>query len=276
MGASREHRVPRVKLFPELGVAAPELGWVPSPGFALRRAAILDRLESMDPGRVLEVGCGSGALLVDLANLGYRGVGVEPSRPAREVAVRLLAAFPAIEVREVLPGAEERFDWLLSFEVLEHIEDDREALREWTKRLRPGGRCLLSVPAHRNRWNVTDVLAGHYRRYDRSDVEDLMAGSGLVVDRIETYGWPASWMIERVRHLVRATQLRVRGVDPASLAPGDPDLTAASGIERSVEVRLFPVYGSWLGRRLLAGAATLQRRFHDKDWGISYLIAAHR
>lgn len=258
----------------ELGVASVELGWVPSPTYLLRRAAILERLGAWPAGRVLEVGCGGGTLLFDLAGLGYSGVGVEVSSRGRELAAQFLADQPAMAVQEQLPSRETQFDYLLSFEVLEHVEKDAQALSDWVARLKPGGRCLISVPAHRDRWNVTDVLAGHFRRYERDEVTQLVEGAGLRVDSVETYGWPATWLIERVRCLVRELQLRARGVDPASIQRGDPERTRASGVERSTESYIFPVYSSWLGRKALRAAVAVQRRYYESDRGISYLVTA--
>ena len=263
-----------MRSIPELGLAAPELGWVPSPTFALRRAAVLARASAWAPGRVLEVGCGSGALLHDLAERGFSGVGVESSPAARALAERLLADRANVRVSDTLPGEDERFDYLLSFEVLEHIEDDVGALRDWVRRLKPGGACLLSVPASKAKWSLMDVSAGHYRRYDRADVERLVLGAGLQLGHIETYGFPATWLIERVRLWARTAQLRARGVDTAAFVRGDAALTAQSGIQRDIETRLFPIYGSALGRRCFHWAARLQEHFTETDWGISYLVTA--
>src|SRR3546814_10271932 len=68
-----------------------------------------------------------------------------------------------------------------AFDVLEHIEDDRLAIQEWIRWLAPNGKTILSVPAHRSRWGAGDVWAGHYRRYDRNDVEQLLVSCGMEV-----------------------------------------------------------------------------------------------
>lgn len=260
----------------ELGVAAPELGWVPSPTWVLRRAAVLQHVGSWNPGRVLDMGCGAGALLHDLARRGFSGLGVEVSDPARELGERLTRELGGFRIRDRIPVDSPPFDYLISLEVLEHIEDDAGALRSWVAHLGEGGRVLLSVPADPKRWDVTDVLAGHFRRYDREGVRELVAGAGLRVDRIETYGFPATWVIARVRRAVREAQMRQQGVDVAAIEAGDVERTKHSGIERSVETRLFPFYGSWPGRRVLSAAARVQRLFRDTDRGISYLAVAHK
>ncbi len=265
-----------MKYYEELGIAAPEFGWVPSPTFILRRAAILDEVRKWAAGSVLEVGCGSGAISYELARRGFSCAAVETSPRALRVAEQILAESPRTSVLSSLPEDSASYDYLISFEVLEHIEDDASALESWVGRLRPGGQCLLSVPAHAKRWNVTDVAAGHFRRYDRTDVLSLVEGSGLHSIEISTYGWPASWIIERVRNLVRTVQLETEGVVPEEIEVGDAGRTSESGVERSVEARLFPIYGSLIGRKVMQLLTILQRPFKEKDWGISYLVSAKK
>ncbi len=262
-------------LYPEIGMAAPEHQWVPTPTYLLRRSAIFDALEGRPAGHVLEVGCGAGALLYDLGERGYTGVGVELSAKARSIAEQILAGDERFHIESEVPrGPAQSFDLLIAFEVLEHIEDDAEALTSWLDLLKPGGQVLISVPAHQRRWNITDVLVGHYRRYDRNDVEDLLRRVGLEVEKVSTIGWPASWFIERARILAKTAQMRAAGVDVDAIAAGDTARTQDSGIERSLETRFFPLYSSPMGRLLLRGAAKVQRRFYDTERGISYLAAA--
>jgi SAM-dependent methyltransferase len=257
------------------GVVAPEKGWVPTPTYLLRRSAIFDVLEGRPPGHVLEVGCSAGALLYDLAERGYTGVGVELSGKARSIAQQVLADDERFRIESEVPeGPANSFDLVIAFEVLEHIEDDAGALASWLELLKPGGQVLISVPAHRRRWNITDVLVGHYRRYDRTDVEALLRGVGLRIEKVSTIGWPASWFIERARILAKTVQVRAAGVDVEAIARGDSARTQDSGIDRSFETRFFPLYSNPVGRLLLGGAAMIQRRFYDTEWGISYLVAA--
>jgi len=264
-----------VSVDPDYGVVAREQGWVPTPTYLLRRSAIFDALEGRPPGRVLEVGCGTGALLYDLAERGYDGVGVELSAKARSIAHQVLADDGRFRIESEVPRhAAQSFDLLIAFEVLEHIEDDVAALASWLELLKPGGRVLISVPAHRHRWNVTDALVGHYRRYDRADVEALLGGLGLDIESVSTIGWPASWFVERARILAKTAQVRAAGVDVEAIATGDSSRTQDSGIERSLETRLFPLYSNPVGRLLFKGAAAIQRRFYGTEWGISYLATA--
>jgi SAM-dependent methyltransferase len=261
----------------QFGLAAPELNWVPSPSYILRRAALLDYLKSFPPGRVLEVGCGVGALLYDLSRLGYHGVGVEVSFQAVTLAKAILANVTGMSVEERLSKeSKETYDYLISFEVLEHIKDDAAALKDWVEYVKPGGHIFLSVPAQQKKWNITDLLAGHYRRYDKIDITALVKGSGLELTRIITYGWPASWFIERLRLIARKIESRKPKTQLNLLRAGDMDRTKQSGVDRRLEKKLFPIYGSLFGRTVFALAISAQRPFYDTEFGISYMAVAKR
>lgn len=260
-----------------MGAAAPELGWVPSPTYILRRAAILDWLRDYHPGKVLEMGCGPGALLLDLSRKGFHGTGVELSERSRTVARQLLADVPTVQVKEALPEQEKAsYDYLLTFEVLEHIEDDIAALRDWLEYLKPGGQAFISIPAHRSRWNVTDLLAGHFRRYDRADAFSLIERTGLEPLRTGTYGWPISRVFEFLRVRAKEKELRRNGIDPDMVDLGDPELTKSSGVERTLVTRLYRWYGSFPGRLFFFIATRIQKLFYGTSLGISFIIIARK
>ncbi len=261
----------------QFGIAAPELGWVPSPSYILRRAAILDFMKSFPPGRVLEMGCGAGALLYDISKLGYYGEGVEVSSYAIELAKKILVNVHGISIVEGLPKESyEMYDYLLTFEVLEHIEDDTAAIKQWKDYIKPGGLVILSVPAHKKKWNVTDLLAGHYRRYDKKDIISLVDRADFELIQTITCGWPVSWFIERLRIISRKVKIKRYGIHPRELRDGDFERTKQSGVDRSLETKLFPIYGSWIGQMLFFLAISIQRIFYSTELGISFIVIAKK
>lgn len=64
-------------------------------------------------------------------------------------------------------------------DVVEHVEDPAAAVAAAAELLGPGGRLVVTVPAHRWLWSAADVRLGHLRRYDRAGVEQLVGGAGL-------------------------------------------------------------------------------------------------
>src|SRR3546814_20907381 len=87
----------------------------------------------------------------------------------------------------------------MAFEVLEHIEDDHAALRQWLGWLKPGGILLMSVPAHPSQWNAADVWAGHFRRYRKRELLGLVEENGLELEHVECMGFPLANITERMQ-----------------------------------------------------------------------------
>ena len=73
------------------------------------------------------------------------------------------------------------FDCIVYLDVLEHIKDDRAELAAAAKRLRPGGRLVVLVPAHQFLYSEFDAAIGHYRRYDRKQLLSVASGNLQVV-----------------------------------------------------------------------------------------------
>lgn len=262
---------------PRFGIAAAELGWVPAPRYLLRRAALLDLIGNDSPGAVLEIGCGAGALLYDLAQAGFYGIGVEQSPQACAVATQVLAGTPAFQVVSQLPEEKVmRYDYVMAFEVLEHIADDQAALCSWVQYLKPAGTLLISVPAHQKRWDQSDVWAGHYRRHERAELVAKIERAGCIVVTVYNYGWPLANWIEPVRSWVYGRRLQREARQHPQQKPDQLTQTFRSGVERTAEVRLYPLYANWIGSRIFSSFFWLQRRFFATDWGTGYLVLARK
>ena len=96
-------------------------------------------------GRILENGCGVGIYLERLSEQSQFAVGLEFDLPrAQEAHTRAPHILNA--AGEKLPLPSERFDFILSHEVLEHVEDDRKCVEEMVRVLTPGGRMAVFVP----------------------------------------------------------------------------------------------------------------------------------
>ena len=69
---------------------------------------------------------------------------------------------------EKLPFEDNSFDMVCAFDVIEHIEEDKNALEEMKRVCRPGGKVCITVPAYQYLWGSHDVVNGHKRRYSFS------------------------------------------------------------------------------------------------------------
>lgn len=129
---------------------------------------------------ILEIGCSGGALLRELRLAGFTDVhGIDVSKKAVEVCKAR-----GLERVSVMDGAhtsfpEESFDVVIASDVLEHINDDAAALREWRRVLKRGGTLLLFVPAHMFLWSAHDEANQHVRRYARKDLLAKVAANGF-------------------------------------------------------------------------------------------------
>jgi SAM-dependent methyltransferase len=177
------------------------------PRHELRERLLLDLLLSGRPGlEILNAGAGQGTLSAKLGELGYTVTSTDVSA----TAVALLRERVPGEVCQAdltsLPFDGERFDAVVLGEVLEHIEDDRAALREIARVLRPGGITAISVPANPKLFGPSDKWAGHVRRYTRPALLEACSAAGLTVERCVGWGFPVSRLYHRhvyERYLVR-------------------------------------------------------------------------
>lgn len=261
---------------PVLGAALPELGWVPAPSYLLRRDRILRMIRPMSPGHLLEVGCGAGALLDDLVRMGHSCQAIETSPAARALAGVLLQDHPGVQIHAAAPSTWNNcFDFVLSFEVLEHIEDDRGALMTWANWLKPNGYLLISVPAHQRRWSASDVWAGHYRRYEREQLRSLLQASGFQLLQIECYGFPLANIIEPVRSWLHKRALG-RQHEVNQSAEERASNTRRSGTERTAETRFYPLEASFVGTAIMKLSFALQGLFTQTELGTGYLVLARK
>lgn len=135
---------------------------------------------------VMEIGCGTGYVLAALAQAlpDARMVGSEIYTNGLDYAARRLQGRATLFQMDAtrLPFTDE-FDLIAACDVLEHIEDDRRALAEIYRALRPGGGLLLTVPQHPGLWSASDDLAHHKRRYRRTELADKVRAAGFKVLR---------------------------------------------------------------------------------------------
>jgi SAM-dependent methyltransferase len=119
--------------------------------------------------RILDAGCGSGRNMVELSRFGTV-VGLEPSERGAEVARDRGVGEVVVAGIDTMPFGAASFDLITCLDVLEHIEDDRGALRELRRVARPGGLLLATVPAYPWLWSSHDELNKHCRRYTRTEL----------------------------------------------------------------------------------------------------------
>jgi SAM-dependent methyltransferase len=156
--------------------------------YRARRAVLAEliRREAVPPAnaRILEIGCGTGHNLGMLGQFG-RIDAIELDDESRAIAEARLGG-PVMNARlPELPGiADRHYDLIAALDVIEHIDDDTGALDAIAAKLKPGGKFVMTVPAHRWMWSAHDVVNHHKRRYSKRALRRLIQASPLRLDKL--------------------------------------------------------------------------------------------
>jgi len=144
------------------------------------------RIDLPADARILEVGCGTGHNLDMLKRFG-RVDAIEVDGAARAIASKRLGHAVLDAPLPALAGVPDRtYDLIAILDVIEHIDEDKAGLESLARKLKPGGRILITVPAFPWMWSAHDVVNHHKRRYTRRTLKALVAGAGL---RLEMLSW---------------------------------------------------------------------------------------
>ena len=163
-------------------------------------------------GQVLENGCGVGMYVEKLTNLGSHVIGLEYDLE-RAVEARVNSDQIINAAGEFIPLPSSTFDLILSHEVIEHVQDDRAAICEMIRVLKPGGRVVIFCPnrgypfeTHGIFWKGKyyfgnklfinylpriwrDKLAPHVRMYSRRDMQKLFENLNVkFIERTVIFG----------------------------------------------------------------------------------------
>jgi len=150
-----------------------------------------------DRKKILDIGCGAGAIDFYLASQGHKVLGIDIAEKALGYC-RKSAKLLRIENKlrfEKLSFPEERpqgkFDLVICSEVLEHIENDEKAIRVIFELLRPGGIAIFSVPSQNAplyRLGLAegfDKKAGHLRRYSLKEIIGLINAENFLIREVK-------------------------------------------------------------------------------------------
>lgn len=171
--------------------------WIPYPRFLFRKRLIkyLLRKQSFTDKTCLEIGYGSGHMLMLFAKKGFKAFGYDYSPDAYGIASKTIEKHPNLAQNITLFQKENdilkyKYDFIFAFEVLEHIENDSETLNKWKELLNVNGQIIISVPSHKNEFSEKDIAVGHYRRYDKSDLLKLFNKNDLIIEKLLAFGFP--------------------------------------------------------------------------------------
>src|SRR5262249_28203117 len=134
--------------------------------------------------RVLEIGGGVGNLTLQLVPRPTFVVSdinplyLQTLRSLRQSRPYLALEYCDVTDRESLPHLSDGFDTAICLNVIEHVQDDRGALRNIGSVLAPGGRAIVLVPQGQWNFGTLDEVLGHYRRYSKDSLGALAREAG--------------------------------------------------------------------------------------------------
>jgi SAM-dependent methyltransferase len=135
-----------------------------------------------DARRLLEIGCGNGAVLRALTSSRRweRAVGTDlhPTGLAR-ARERMPCDVEFVQMNALAIPAVAAFDLVGAFDVVEHVSDDEGVLRAMRRVLKRGGGAIIAVPQHPWLWSRADDIAHHQRRYQRGELESKLQRTGF-------------------------------------------------------------------------------------------------
>jgi SAM-dependent methyltransferase len=202
-----------------------------------------------------ELGCGTGVVLAALRErrpeLDLSGG--EPFAAGLDVARARMPDVPLYQIDGRRLPFQEEFDVVGAFDVLEHVDQDKQVLREMYQATRPGGGILVSVPQHLWLWSAVDEFSRHRRRYRAREIVQKIESAGFRVVRKTSF-------VTTLLPVLALSRWRDRGkkdYDPAT--------------EFRLPVAVERLFGGamWLERKLIARGLSL-------PVGSSLLLVARR
>ena len=188
--------------------------------FAARQHILREFMEKkmrVPPGtRLLDVGCGTGAIL-DSFSKRYEAYGQDVSPQAVEFCRKRGIVNVVLGTLDRLPPEYRNFELVTFLDVLEHIDNDRGALREANALLKEGGRLLITVPAFPSLWGSHDVVTHHKRRYVRKTLTEVVTASGFDIEHMSYFNFflfPVAWIRRKLARFTGASSADDMEVPP--------------------------------------------------------------
>ncbi len=246
------------------------------PRYIFRSELALQLIRDYVPkdSKFLEIGCADGELSSRIAKIGLTGdifdISEESVKRAKDL-IRERRVDKKLNVYNTDPLAlktTSRYGLVVMLEVLEHIEDDKAALSKVNSFLKPGGFFLISVPAKGTFWGADDELAGHFRRYDKEELEHALEQSGFKILKIYSYGFPFLNILKLFREFMANRKLE------STIKESKQARTKKSGLNpfRISLLEQFPI----LNRNTLFPFIKFSNLFNNYDLAEGYLCLAKR
>lgn len=167
----------------------------------LQQACTLLPSKTWNNTKVLDVGCGVGALSLYLASKGAQVDGIDISPRAVTIAQQAADSLPltdklSFQKKELSKAKTGKYDFVLCSEVIEHVPDDQDFYARLISQLKPRGVLMLTTPSKDNAlyrmgyYRDFDQEVGHLRRYTVDSLQDLLTTQSVAIHSIKAVEGP--------------------------------------------------------------------------------------
>lgn len=154
--------------------------------FKARRKYILQLIKNISKdSKILDIGCSSGILLMDLEEIGFKkenlfGIDISPEA-IQNCHANGISNATVMDAQEIT--LTEKFDIIIASDCLEHLEDDQKAIANWNSLLKPNGQAFIFVPAYQFLWSDHDDVNMHFRRYTLKELKHKLKSNGFQIQK---------------------------------------------------------------------------------------------
>lgn len=244
--------------------------WVPTPTFLYRNYLYHKIAESLPKQSFfLDIGAGNGFFLKSLTKLGFYGESIDISKNAVYFAQQELKDNKNVIVKQAdifKYHPLKKYDVIFCLEMLEHVKNDSLAIKNMFRLLKPGGKLIISSPAHMSKWSEIDTIKGHYRRYERQEIISKMKDAGFKSFQIFTYGFPFLSLVRKfsssgkmIKSTTKNKNKDIKGQESSIQQEYNPKLKVLV----ANPILLFPIF-------------KIMDKFLQTDLGFGYLVIAKK
>jgi SAM-dependent methyltransferase len=226
--------------------------------YRLRKRAVERQAAHDGRGLVLELGSGLSPMMTGDRRVVYS----DPSWLALHTLRQTQPGWYVVADGTRLPFKSGAFDRAVCSEVLEHLADDRAAIRELARVMTPSGRLVVTVPHRKCYFAIDDRFVHHLRRYELSEFEERLRAAGL-----------RAVLVQKVLGPLEKATMCAAVVCFSLVRRAWPD---ANREPRRGAVAALPVLLFKWANRLYAGLAWLDARLMPRALAATLLIAAEK
>lgn len=157
-------------------------------------------------GRVLEIGCGGCTITQHIIKGDVDYIGTDHS----DITVKAAKERGYVVYKKSATNFnfKQKFDFILSIQMLEHVKDDEKVIQQCWNNLKTGGQLILSTDTNPKLFGPLDVQAGHFRRYDPDALVRMIERNGFIIKKVYHTGFPMCRVYRRLQFLLGKKQNR--------------------------------------------------------------------